>query len=389
MMPAKYTGPILVLVSLIGLLPGCLAARDEHVTARVDFVGRTHIALSASAITSISGTYGADCGGRGGAGADTWTISISGGPASDELAIRKNDSGCVLTLSELVTAGGTYVGASPLALDSEDVYKNAATDFAIDGAPLMFRANAKISGLSYAEDVTISLLVSDASSATDAGVNVARYKQPGEIPDLLSAGSFAVLGASTVTNAGSGTSIVGDLGVSPGTSITGMPDGQPTGTTNLGVASTAGQAQADLTILYDDLATRACPVANVLTDQDLSGKTLLPGVYCFGATAALGAGTLTLDANHDPDAYWVFQIGSTLTVAASTVSVINGGTACNVYWQIGSSGTVMDNAVFAGNIVAHTSLTLNTNASIAPGRAFARNGAITMLSNQVSNAACM
>jgi len=212
--------------------------------------------------------------------------------------------------------------------------------------------------------------------------------QSGNVPDLLSASSFAVLAGSAVTNSGAGTTIVGELGLSPGTSVTGMPVGQPEGATHVGADAIAVQAQADLTTLYGDLAGRPCPSANVLTGQDLAGQTLLPGVYCFSAAAALGVGTLTLDANNDANAFWVFQIGSALNVAASTVSVINGGTACNVFWQVGSSATVLDDAVFAGNIVALTSITLDTAASISPGRALARNGAVAMLANEISPATC-
>jgi len=211
----------------------------------------------------------------------------------------------------------------------------------------------------------------------------------GTTPDLRTAASFAVLGGTTVTNTGATTTIVGDLGVSPGTSITGIPAGQPTGMTYTGGDAVVVQAQADLSTLYDDLAGRTCPVANDLTGQDLAGLTLDPGIYCFDSSAALSAGALVLDAKNAADAYWVFQIGSTLTVASfSSVTVIHGGTACNVFWQVGSSATVSANAVFAGNLVAFTSITLDTQTSVSPGRVLARGGAVTMDSNQVSIAGC-
>ena len=209
----------------------------------------------------------------------------------------------------------------------------------------------------------------------------------GNVPNLRGARRFAVLGGQTVTNIGAGTTIGGDLGVSPGSTVTGLPPGQPIGAIFLGADAVVVQAQNDLTTLYDDLEGRACPAANVLTGQDLAGKTLLPGVYCFSSSAAIGVGTLFLDANFDPNAFWVFQIGSTLDVAASTVTVIKGGTPCNVFWQVGSSATVLDNALLAGNLVAFSDITLNTGAAVT-GRALARNGAVTMLSNQVSKAVC-
>ena len=210
----------------------------------------------------------------------------------------------------------------------------------------------------------------------------------GNVPNLRTAKGFAVLGGQAVTNSGAGTAITGDIGVSPGLTLTGIPAGQPTGTVYLGNDAVVVQAQLDLTTAYNDLAGRACPAANVLTGQDLAGKTLIPGVYCFASSAALGVGTLTLDAKNDPNAFWVFQIVSTLDVAGSTVTVINGGTACNVFWQVGSSATVLDNARFAGNIVALSSISLLTGASVSPGRALARNAAVSMLSNVVSKAAC-
>ena len=236
----------------------------------------------------------------------------------------------------------------------------------------------------------------DAADATDATVDAADAKaavdaadaNATDVPALRSAKAFAVLAGSTVTNNGAGTTIVGRLGVSPGLAVTGLPAGQPSGTVHVGADGVAVQAQLDLTTLYNDLAGRPCPPANVLTGQDLAGKTLLPGVYCFSSSAALGVGSLTLNANGNPNAFWVFQIASTLDVAASTVTVTNGGTPCNVFWQVGSSATVLDNALFAGNIVALSSITLNTGAAVSPGRALARNGAVTLLQNQISTASC-
>ena len=227
-----------------------------------------------------------------------------------------------------------------------------------------------------------------ADAAADARLDAADANIT-NVPVLGGAKRFTVLAGSTVTNDGVGTIIVGDVGVSPGLAVVGLPPGQPTmGNVYVGANGVAVQAQLDLTKLYDDLKGRPCPAANVLTGQDLAGKTLLPGVYCFASSAALGVGTLTLNANNDPNAFWVFQIDSTLDVAASTVTVINGGTACNVFWQVGSSATVLDNALFAGNIVAFSAITLNTGARIVPGRALARGAAVTMLNNQVSTALC-
>ena len=203
-----------------------------------------------------------------------------------------------------------------------------------------------------------------------------------QAPSLGTAADFAVLGGSTVTNTGA-TLVQGEVGVSPGTSITGFPPGVVVGGTihlNDGVAQTA---QNDLTIAYNALAGLACDT--VLTGQDLGGMTLTAGVYCFTSSAQL-TGTLILDAQGDPNAEFIFQIGSTLTTASNSgVQMINGGSACNVYWQVGSSATIGTASSFAGNILALTSITLTTGAN-ASGRLLARNGAVTLDTNGV--AAC-
>jgi len=199
-------------------------------------------------------------------------------------------------------------------------------------------------------------------------------------PPLGQAQSFAALGGSAVTNTGA-TVVTGDLGVSPGSAVTGFPPGTVVGGTIHANDATAAGAQADITTAYNSLAGQACTTD--LTGTDLGGLTLTPGVYCFSTSAQL-TGTLTLDAQANVNSIFVFQIGSTLTTASgANVVVINGGTDCNVFWQVGSSATFGTATAFVGNIVALTSITLTTGVT-SHGSLWARNGALTTDTNQVA-----
>lgn len=206
--------------------------------------------------------------------------------------------------------------------------------------------------------------------------------------NLGTAASYAVLAGSTITNTGP-TMISGDvggnIGVSPGSAVTGFPPGEVAdGTIHLADAA-ASQAQSDLTIAYNDAA--GIPVTQDLTGQDLGGMTLTTGVYSFSSSAQL-TGTLTLDAAGDPDAVFIFQIGSTLTTASnSTVNLINGARFCRVFWQVGSSATLGTGSTFVGHIFALTSITAQTGATVQ-GQLLARNGAVTLDSNTITNGVC-
>lgn len=201
---------------------------------------------------------------------------------------------------------------------------------------------------------------------------------------LGTAQNFAVLGASTVTNTGA-TTVYGDLGVHPGSAVTGFPPGLITGGTIHAGDAVAQQAQSDAHTAYNTLANE--PVTEDLTGQDLGGMTLTAGVYHFSSSAQL-TGTLTLDAEGDPDATFVFQMGSTLTTASnSSVLVIHGADDCNVFWQVGSSATLGTTTDFRGNILALASITVTTGTTVS-GRALALNGAVTMATNDVSIMQC-
>jgi len=189
-----------------------------------------------------------------------------------------------------------------------------------------------------------------------------------------------------VTNTGP-TEVHGDLGVSPGTAITGFPPGRQVPPTLLPHAGdqAAGDAQADLVSAYNTLSAEPC--TQDLTGQDLGGLTLVPGVYCFDSSAFL-TGTLTLNAVDGAASVFVFKTGSTLiTASGSHVEFLNGGTCNGVYWRVGSSATLGTGSLFEGTIVALTSITATTGADVN-GRLLARNGAVTLDDNTVTGPTC-
>ena len=204
---------------------------------------------------------------------------------------------------------------------------------------------------------------------------------------LGTASSYAVLAGSAITSTGP-TVLNGGLGLTPGSSVTGGP--VVNGVYNVDNAA-AVQAQNDLTTAYNQAAGFA-PNQN-LSGQDLGGLTLTPGVYFFSSSAQL-TGTLTLNDMGNPNAQFVFQIGSTLTTASdSSVATINGGNGpsmigCDVFWQVGSSVTLGTTTVFEGNILALTSITADTGATDLDGRLLAQNGAVTLDNNTITLPNC-
>ncbi|MHB8508208.1 MAG: ice-binding family protein [Candidatus Dormibacteria bacterium] len=198
-------------------------------------------------------------------------------------------------------------------------------------------------------------------------------------PRLGTALNFAVLAGQTITNTGP-TVVTGDLGLHPGTSVTGFPPGTVNGTRHI-TDAVAQQAKSDLVTAYTDAANS--PTTSDLTGQDLGNKNLTPGVYSYSSSAQL-TGPLTLSGN----GVFIFRIGSTLTTASdSSVALVNGAQACAVYWQVGSSATLGSGTQFQGNLMALTSITMVTNARILSGRALARNGALTLDTNNITRPA--
>ena len=203
--------------------------------------------------------------------------------------------------------------------------------------------------------------------------------------NLGTADQFGVLAGSTVTNTGNSILAGLDLGVSPGTAVTGFPPGVilPPGTEHL-ADGVAGQAKLDAKTAYNQAA--GLPADNPTAFTELGGKTLLPGVYQGNLSLT---GTVTLDNSNNPDAVFVFQASSTLITASSSVVTFTNPDhpSCNVFWQVGSSATLGTDSVFVGTIDALTSISAGTSATIQ-GRLIARNGAVTLDSNTISRVPC-
>jgi uncharacterized membrane protein YgcG len=221
-----------------------------------------------------------------------------------------------------------------------------------------------------------------AALALLASGSPASAAQPGV--GLGTATSYAVLAGSGVSNTGSSV-ISGDVGTSPNNAVVGFPPGLVNNGVIHAADAQALQAKNDLVTGYNDAAGRLPRVDK--TGQDLGGQTLLPGVYNASTAMAL-TGTVTLDGLGDPAAVFIFQAGSTLDTATnSTVSLIGAALPCNVFWQVGSSATLGTNSVFVGSILALTSITATTGATIQ-GRLLARNGAVTLDTNTITRPAC-
>lgn len=201
---------------------------------------------------------------------------------------------------------------------------------------------------------------------------------------LGTAQSFAVIGGQSVTNTGP-TIVKGDLGIAPGNTVTGFPPGLVVAPATIHAADAlAAQAQIDVTTAYNALTAQTCDFGP-FGPTDLAGQTLIPGVYCYSSSVQ-NSGTVTLSGTAAD--VWVFKIGSTLTTGpGSGVAFLGGAQTCNVFWQVGSSATLDTTTTWAGDILALTSITMNTHANLA-GRVLARNGSVTLDSNTVDATAC-
>jgi hypothetical protein len=280
--------------------------------------------------------------------------SISANGQCDNLGTATTPSGTAFVANDTIQAA-FYIAQNP----TNNV--TAIYNFA--------SANSPFIGLPSAPS-SFATPVSTSPSACQSTIN------------LGTAANYAVLAGSTVTNSSTAsdqTNIVnGLIGVSPGTAETGFTTGSYTGVFD---NTNAGAAQGYLTAAYTTAA--GLPSAAVLP-TDLTGITFTPGLYSTASTVTLNSGSVTLDAQGDPDAVFIFQIGSTFTAAGGTqVLLINGANAKNVFWKVGSSATINGTAAWVGNIMAYASISFGTDATLT-GRALAQNGAVTLLSNKIT-----
>jgi|NGEPerStandDraft_6_1074524.scaffolds.fasta_scaffold08784_5 hypothetical protein len=198
---------------------------------------------------------------------------------------------------------------------------------------------------------------------------------------LGTAASFSVLGGSTITNTGP-TTMFGDLGLAPGSSVTGAP--HVLGQTHVSDA-VAIKAKNALTTGYNDAAGRPSEGS---AGTDLAGQTFTAGVRTASSSLLLSSGSVILDAQGDPNAVFIFQIGSTLiTGSNTTVQLINGAQACNVFWQVGSSATLGTGTRFVGTVMAAETITANTAATIH-GRLLAQTAAVNLDTNTITQSNC-
>ena len=301
----------------------------------------------------------------------TPTNGATGGVGAITATFSEDMSASSLVASTFTLAGP---GATPV---YGTVTYNAATDRA------QFIPNAALQP-STQYTATLSTGIRDAAGNALASTyswsftTAAATSAPAS-PTLGAAGSFVVLGGSTVTSTGA-TALTGDLGVSPGTAVTGFPPGTLTGTVHAGDVTSAA-AMAALTTAYNDLAGRT--LAPITVAGNLGGMTLPPGLYKSTSSLAISSGDLTLDARGDANAVFIFQMASTLTTTAGRSVILAGGAkASHVFWQVGSSATLGTTSSFKGTILADQSITLATGATLN-GRALARIGAVALSGNAI------
>lgn len=291
----------------------------------------------------------------------TATVNVIAGPLTT-ITVTPNPVTLAVNTQQQFTAVGRDAGGNVVAITP--VWSVVNGGGTINAASGLFTAGGTTGTFNNTVRATSGSIFGSATVTVTA---------PPPIVNLGTASTYGILAGSTVTCASAPGTVNADVGVSPGSALTGFPPCTITGQTHLADA-TAATAQNDLTTAYNTLA--GLPCGTVIGTANIGGTTRAAGVYC-SATSILVTGDLTLDGGGDPNAVFVFQAGSTLTTAGNVV-LINGAQAKNVYFQVGSSATIGGGpATWQGNILALTTITLNNNVTLN-GRALARNGAVTL-----------
>lgn len=242
----------------------------------------------------------------------------------------------------------------------------------------IFKQFAKILGTTMLSALLFAVVIAGCGGDNSNGP-LGGKPETQQTVNLSSSSGYAVLAGSAVTSTGA-TSIGGDVGLSPGSSVSGFPPGIIVGTRNVNNPA-AVSAKLDLTAAYNSAAERTS--GPVTVSGNLGGKTLLPGLYKSTSDLTISSGDLTLNADGNSDAIWIFQIASTLTTTADRKVILSGGAkAANIFWQVGTSATLGTTSVFKGTIIADQSITMNTGASLE-GRVLARIGGVTLNANNI------
>jgi len=314
--------------------------------------------FTAGPVAGVTSTVVATCRGI----AASATVTVVAGPLAT-ITVTPNPVTLPINTTQQYTAVGRDATGNVVAITP--VWSVTAGGGTINAATGLFTAGGATG--------TFNNTVRATSGSIFGTATVTVTSPAAPIINLRTASTYGILAGSTVTCASAPGTVNADVGVSPGSALTGFPPCTISGQTHLADA-TAATAQNDLTAAYNQAA--GLPCGTVIGTANIGGTTRAPGVYC-SATSILMTGDLTLDGGGDPNAVFVFQAGSTLTTAGNVV-LINGAQAKNVYWQVGSSATLGGGpATFQGNILALTSITLNNNVTLN-GRALARNGAVTL-----------
>ena len=295
----------------------------------------------------------------------TATVIVTAGPLAT-ITVTPNPATLPINTTQQFTAVGRDAGNNVVPITP--VWSVTNGGGTIDAVTGLFTAGALPGTFANTVRATSGTIFGTAT------VNVTSSSPPAAIVNLGTASTYGILAGSTVTCITGGT-VNADIGISPGSALTGFGPCTLSGTKHLADAA-AATAQNDLTTAYNTLA--GLPCGTVVGTANIGGTTRATGVYC-SASSMLVTGDLTLDGGGDPNATFVFQAGSTLTTAGNVI-LINGAQAKNVYFQVGSSATLGVGSQWQGNILAFTSITLNDNVTLL-GRALARNGAVTLGNN--------